>query len=356
MKNDQMLAQCGFVDEHNVAISESEFVRRLTGSETRISEISRNLTDLKSKIDGAYNKVKSLSDKDSEVNVHQIKVVPGKVFGVDEEKTIGRIRDYLIRANEAVLGIVGAQRDAEMVVTNILKYQQELADEMKYIFGIGMVNLHQCRFVSKSITLRLHRASDGELDEAEKECLINVLQGLRKQEEYFKTISGLSDDISENRERVDTAITRIDCINDLDEKQEKELARQRDVDKKHDAALAEREERDKVHDKRLDDQQSKLDDLLKRIESLDKKLKEELLRQEDELVRDVGQKHKALLARQEERDTNYGNRLDSQEAKLADLSKRIESFEQDRSLILIKIAVCASLIIAVGAIILSFSR
>lgn len=354
MKNDQMLAQCGFVDEHNVAISESEFVRRLAGSETRISEISRNLTGLKSKIDGAYDKVKSLSDKDSDVNVHQITVV--KNWGVDNEKTIGRIRDYLIRANEAVLGIADAQRDAEMVVTNILKYQQELADEMKYLFGIGMVNLHQCRFVSKSITLRLHRASDGELDEAEKECLINVLQGLRKQEEYFKTISGLSDDISENRERVDKAITQIKCINDLDEEQEKELSRQRDVDKEHDALLLKREEKDKEHDKRLNDLQARLDALSNRIESLNEKLKEELLRQKNELVRDVGQKHKALLARPEERDTNYGNRLDSQEAKLADLSKRIESFEQDRSLILIKIAVCASLIIAVGAIILSFSR
>lgn len=303
MKNGQMLVQCGFVDEHNVAISESEFVRRVTGAETRISEISRNLADLKSKIDGAYDKVKSLSDKDSDVNVHQITVV--KNWGVDNEKTIGRIRDYLIRANEAVLGIADAQRDAEMVVTNILKYQQELADEMKYLFGIGMVNLHQCRFVSKSITLRLHRASDGELDEAEKECLINVLQGLRKQEEYFKTISGLSDDISENRERVDTAITRIDCINDLDEKQEKELARQRDVDKEHDAALAERRERDKVHDKRLDDQEAKLDDLVRRIESL---------------------------------------------------SKRVEFLEKDRSLIFVKIAACISFIIAMVAMILAVSN
>lgn len=305
MGTNQMLAQCGFVDEHNVAISESEFVKRIMGSEARISEISRHLTDLKSKIDGAYDKVKSLSDKDSDVNVHQITVVPGKLFGADNEKTIDKIRSYLIRANEAVLGIAEAQRDAERVITNILKYQQELADEMKYLFGIGMVNLHQCRFVSKSITLRLHRASDGELDEAEKECLINVLQGLRRQEEYFKTISGLSDDISENRERVDTAITRIDCINDLDEKQEKELARQRDVDKEHDAALAERKERDKVHDKRLDDQEAKLDDLVRRIESL---------------------------------------------------SKRVEFLEKDRSLIFVKIAACISFIIAMVAMILAVSN
>ena len=330
MGTDQMLAQCGFVDEHNVAISESEFVRRLMRSEARISEISRHLTDLKSKIDDAYDKVKLLSDKDSDVNVHQIEVVKASLIGTDDEKTIGRIRDYLIRANEAVLGIVDAQRDAEMVVTNILKYQQELADEMKYLFGIGMVNLHQCRFVSKSITLRLHRASDGELDEAERECLINVLQGLRRQEEYFKTISGLSDDISENRERVDTAITRIDCINDLDEKQEKELARQRDVDKEHDAALAERKERDKVHDKRLDDQQAKLDDLVRRIESLDTKWKEELLRQEAEIK--------------------------NAKVKLDALSKRVEFLEKDRSLIFVKIVACISFIIAIVAMILAFSN
>jgi chromosome segregation ATPase len=286
-------------------------------------------------------------DKESDVSIHQIEVVKKFPFKTDDEAIISNIRNYLIESNKALLGVADAQRDAEKVIANILRYQQELADEMKYLFAIGVVNLHQCRFVSKSITLRLHRAADHEIDAAEKECLINVLEGLRKQEEYFKTISGLSDDISENRERIDNAVNQIEKIDSVNNDHEKRLYEKDENDKKHDERLNAKDVKDDEHDKQLDEHEKRLCEKDRNDKKHDERLNAKDLK-DDEHDKQLDD-HKKRLDENEEKGKKRDERLN-------DLSMRVKKLENAIIPLWLKIIVIISFMLSIISIFISLAK
>ena len=154
---------------------------------------------------------------------------------IDDEKSFGKLKEMLRSTAEVLKDVAGAQYDADKILSDVLTYQRELAGEMKILYGLAAVNAHQCDWVARSITLRLKKASQGELNKEEIECLNNVLQDIKTKHEFF-------------------------ALNMTDEAHEKALEEQRKKDDEHDAELKRQREKDDAHDAELERQRKKDDD------------------------------------------------------------------------------------------------
>lgn len=154
---------------------------------------------------------------------------------IDDEKSFGKLKEMLRSTAEVLKDVAGAQYDADKILSDVLTYQRELAGEMKILYGLAAVNAHQCDWVARSITLRLKKASYGELNKEEIECLNNVLQDIKTKHEFF-------------------------ALNMTDEAHEKALEEQRKKDDEHDAELKRQREKDDTHDAELERQRKKDDD------------------------------------------------------------------------------------------------
>ncbi len=171
---------------------------------------------------------------------------------IDDEKSFGKLKEMLRSTAEVLKDVAGAQYDADKILSDVLTYQRELAGEMKILYGLAAVNAHQCDWVARSITLRLKKASQGELNKEEIECLNNVLQDIKTKHEFFAL--NMTDEAHEKA---------LDEQRKKDIEHDAELKRQREKDDTQDAELKRQREKDDVHDHRLDE-------LTKRIVQLEK--------------------------------------------------------------------------------------
>lgn len=315
-----------YKDVNNTVITERQLSELVENSLNGLTIAVNKIKALKSKIDEACVTAEGLTpDK-------QIKkeTKPWLWFTVDDdEKTIENIQNYLVNSKKAIVGLAGAQKEAQEVISSILESQQQLAKEMKYLHGLGIVNLHQCRFVSESITLRLHRGSEGELTEAEKDCLNNVLADLERQEEYLRTLG----DVRANRDLIEANKIRIDKVDDSireiiasDTQQEVELGKQRAKDKEHDDALEAQRAKDKEHDDALEAQRAK------------------------------DKEHDDALEAQRARDKEHDARLDAHERQIADLYTRLGCGDIDGVPVWMKVAVCVSVVLSAAALVVALVK
>lgn len=162
---------------------------------------------------------------------------------IDDEKSFGKLKEMLRSTAEVLKDVAGAQYDADKILSDVLTYQRELAGEMKILYGLAAVNAHQCDWVARSITLRLKKASQGELNKEEIECLNNVLQDIKTKHEFF-------------------------ALNMTDEAHEKALEEQRKKDDEHDAELKRQREKDDTHDAELERQRKKDDEHDRQIKEI----------------------------------------------------------------------------------------
>lgn len=162
---------------------------------------------------------------------------------IDDEKSFDKLKEMLRSTAEVLKDVAGAQYDADKILSDVLTYQRELAGEMKILYGLAAVNAHQCDWVARSITLRLKKASQGELNKEEIECLNNVLQDIKTKHEFF-------------------------ALNMTDEAHEKALEEQRKKDIEHDAELKRQREKDDTHDAELKRQRDKDDEHDRQIKEL----------------------------------------------------------------------------------------
>ena len=250
------------VDGKEVAEGELNLV--IKRSLDHIKKLTDDLKPIKEKIENAIKDAKVLTGESVEnysgdkkditklAPVERRRIWSFGIKVIDDEQSFGELKKMLKSTAEVLKDVAGAQYDADMILSEVLEYQRELAREMKFLYGLAAVNAHQCDWVAKSITLRIKKAGRGELNEEEIECLNNVLQDIKTKREFFA--------LNMTNEAHEKAL---EDQRKKDSEHDAELKRQREKDDTHDAELKRQREKDDVHDHRLDE-------LTKRIVQLEK--------------------------------------------------------------------------------------
>lgn len=254
---------------NGATVTGSEFQKIIDTSLSKISTLTENITQVEERISNAVKDAKVLSGevvegydgKKSSIGdlspVERRRIWSLGIKVIDDEKSFDKLKSMLKDTASVLKDVAGAQYDADKVLADVLSYQRDLANEMQYLYGIAAVNMDQCRWVAESITLRIKRASQGELNEAEIECLNNVLKDLEVQRKHFQDMGSLGSRIQTNRDEIVK-------IREQSERHSQELEGQRKKDVEHDRELARQRDRDVKHDRLLDD-------LDKRVRCLEKK-------------------------------------------------------------------------------------
>ena len=241
------------------AVTESELRLIVTGSLEKIDKLTADLSSVEQTIEKALNDAKALSGDKPEgytgnkksvkdlAPVERRRVWSLGIKVIDDEKSFKDLKKALESTVGVLKDVAGAQYDADKILSDILKYQRDLANEMKFLYGLAAVNAHQCDWVAQSITLRLQKAGRGELNDAEKECLNNVLQDIKTKREFF-------------------------ALNTVGEAHEKALEEQRKKDIEHDAELERQRGKDNEHDSELERQRKKDDEHDRLIKELSEKV------------------------------------------------------------------------------------
>jgi len=257
-------------------VPSSELEKSVQVSIDHIANLTQDLTLVEQRIDRAFKDAKALAGEgpSADGKVKAIKDLKLEkdwhiwslgMDVVDDEKSFESIKGSLQATANVLKEVAGAQFDADKILADVLTYQKDLAKEMKNLYALAVVNAHQCDWVARSITLRLQRASQGELNEAEIECLNGVLQDMRAKLAYYSEMQDLSEKVSQNQTGIreirqagaeqnkvlESQKTRV-------EEQGLELARQREKDKEHDAELDRQRSKDAEHDERLEDLHKRL--------------------------------------------------------------------------------------------------
>ena len=253
---------------------------------TRLSALSRQESEVQTRIDQVLEKAdtnkKEIADLKCAKDWHVW------TFGkevIDNETTFARLKDALVKVAGNVTDVVSAQRDAERVIAKILKFQHDIGEEMKLLLGFGVANIHSCRFVEKEIMLRLNGAKDGEISEAERQHLNDLLAQLEQQERHFGEVALLGDKVSENRESIENLkVAASGHDQALDSQRKKDVKHDEELEK-HDEELKRQRDKDDRHDKELEKHGIELAHQRKEIDEHDriiKELLERLARPEEE--------------------------------------------------------------------------
>lgn len=238
------------------AVTEGELDLVVKRSLDNIEKLTGDLELVEEKIENAVKDAKILTGDDSVENysgdkksieklapVERRRIWSLGIKVIDDEQSFCKLKEMLKSTAEVLKDVASAQYDADIILSKVLEYQRELANEMKFLYGLAAVNAHQCDWVAKSITLRLKRAGQGELNEEEIECLNNVLRDIKTKHDFF-------------------------ALNMTDETHEKALEEQRKKDGEHDAELKRQREKDDTHDAELKRQRDKDDEHDRQIKEL----------------------------------------------------------------------------------------
>ena len=92
------------------------------------------------------------------------------------------------------------------------QFQQKLAEVSKYLFGLGVSNIANNRFVVRELELRLKNASEEELSELAKQELLTVIRQLKAQEDVVKKLKNLTVSINNVDEKISLQSKKSECL------------------------------------------------------------------------------------------------------------------------------------------------
>lgn len=240
---------------NGVTVSREEFQRTIDKSLLNISTLTTTMTKVEGRIDKAVKDAKVLAGESvvdyhgKMTNIDDLTPAERKIlfFNVyDDEESFEKLKSVLKATATVVKDIAESQFDADKVLMEVLSYQRDIANEMKFLYGIAAVNSHQCRWVAESITKRIKGLSQGELNDAEIECLNNVLKDLELQRKHFSDFVNLGSRIQNNKDDIQK-------MQELGERHSQDLERQREKDVEHDKELSRQRDRGARHDQLLTD-------------------------------------------------------------------------------------------------------
>ena len=245
-------------DVDGKAVTEAQLNLIVTESLGAIDTLTTNLSSIEKSIEKAWNDAKILSGEKVEgyegekKPIKDLKPVERRRFWsigikvIDDGESFKALKEMLKSTADVLKEVAGAQYDADKILADVLKYQRALAQEMKFLYGLAAVNAHQCDWVAKSITLRLKKASQGELNREEIECLNNVLQDIKTKQQFFalNAVGQAHESALEEQRKKDIEHdTELERQRGKDDEHDRELERQRKKDDEHDRQIKESFER-----------------------------------------------------------------------------------------------------------------
>lgn len=145
---------------------------------------------------------------------------------------IGDKTEAIEALQSAVASQSNAMFDQSEAMLAMLEYQKAIAHAMQFLLGLGVSSIANNRAVYNAVKAEIQNCSEEELSELAKQEFKNTLAQLQSQQDILRKQEETHEKAKQNR-------AAIKKINELDEQQEKELARQRSKDEEHDQRLDE---------------------------------------------------------------------------------------------------------------------
>lgn len=211
-------------------ISIEQLPAKIGNTFKHISEVDRRITNAVSRAKEA----KKLADEASKKNAGW------SFFGSDKKEAIEALQSAAISQANALSDSVDANKE-------LFNNQRKMSEALRYLFGLGVVNMAANRTVVRELELKLKNASQEELSELARQEITNVILQLRAQEdmqyklenhdrilrEHKVGIDKILGEINSFEERCKDILDRTETLQDDVSKKKKELADSFEDEKRH---------------------------------------------------------------------------------------------------------------------------
>lgn len=171
-------------------ITDKDLPQVITSTFNNISKLDKKICDSVKKAENAKDKAYEASKKEA-----------GWSWGGKAKKeAIEALQDAMVTQADALSDSTDAHKE-------LFENQKKMAEAIRYLFGLGVMNIASNRTVVRQLEFQLRNASKEELSELARSEIENVILQLRAQEDMQKKIDNQDTIIREHR----------DCISSLHE-------------------------------------------------------------------------------------------------------------------------------------------
>lgn len=192
-----------------------------------------------------FSSLKELQDK---VSAAVVKARSSKGFADKAGKIelkwykIGDKAEAIESLQKALANMALSQVDQADAMNALATYQTAIAKAMNYLLFLGIASMSSNRAIYQTLKFQLEGASKGELSEFARVEIKRTLVQLKNQQDAMAQTERIKEVVKENKSSIADNRAEIEEIKKLDQRQEQELARQRNKDDEHDARLDRLEE------------------------------------------------------------------------------------------------------------------
>lgn len=220
-EDDDSVAEGHFdlVDSQNSKVTDSDLPMV-------VGECFSRLKDLQSKVTATLVKAKSskgLADAAAKIELKWWK--------------IGDRAEAIEALQKALSNMAISQVNQAEAMNALATYQTAIAKAMNYLLYLGVTSISANRAIYQSLRLQLEGASKAELSEFARVEIKKTLVQLKNQQDAMAQTERMKEVVKANKSSIADNRTEIEEIKKLDQRQEQELARQRNKDDEHDARL-----------------------------------------------------------------------------------------------------------------------
>ncbi len=227
-----------------------------------------------------HEQVRRLKNLDQSVNKAIKAAVDAKdsaVSAKNKSAGFGKKKAAIEELQSAGIDLAEAVQSGAEAQKISFKFQTELAEISKGLFGLGISNIASNRFVVRELEMRLKGASEEELSELARQELIMVIKQLKEQEDILRKQENISKIIKNHDERLKFQIQESQQVYE-------QLQIQAEINKLQDIRL-------KIHE---EDLQYQAEIINRQEEQL--KIQSETIKKQDEQLVDLLEKNKHLTA------------------------------------------------------------
>ena len=269
------------------------------------------LTNIQKKVDDAIQKAaqaKTASKTAKNITLRWYKIG-------DKAKAIEALQDALV----AVSDVQGDQSEA---IRQLLAYQRDVAEGMKFLFALGAANMTANRTVVREVTMRLKNASEEEISEMARTELCAVVAQLKAQLDIQERQERLANDqkavkanLKANQETVEELCVR-------EEAQDRLLEEGARIDLRQDTELQRQAEKDAEHDRKISENREDIEILQKGMEEQGRIIEKYALSNHEQ---------GAELKRQADRDTDHDEKIAENQKHIANNTRVIALIQKTLS-------------------------
>lgn len=171
-------------------ITDKDLPQVITSTFNNISKLDKKICDSVKKAENAKDKAYEASKKEA----------GWSLGGKAKKEAIEALQEAMITQADALSDSTDAHKE-------LFENQKKMAEAIRYLFGLGVMNIASNRTIVRQLEFQLRNASKEELSELARREIENVILQLRAQEDMQKKIDNQDTIIREHR----------DCISSLHE-------------------------------------------------------------------------------------------------------------------------------------------